>query len=370
MGPAPLNFGIREKRSSLMSKARVWLIAPGVLFGLVAVTRLGHYALTTVATRAGPTSASTRNAATDRVSCFDTSPHKTTFVAVDPDVRLEVLDWGGDGAGNTMVLLTGSGDNAHVYDEFAYQFTDRFRVIGITRRGFGRSSQPADGYDLDTRARDDIAVLDKLDIRRAIFVGHSLAGTELTKLATAYPDRVEKLVYLDALDIGSGGWAQIPQPPRAPELAATDLESVQRLAAASALDDGFRRPLAAICNMVRMDASGKIRGPITPPEISGKLLAGLQPATYDRIRAPALGIFNKLSPQYRMPYYWALNPTEQEDFNHSIDALSTWTNEALQRFRSEVKGSRVVELPNTNHYVYIVEEPLVVREMRKFLLDN
>ena len=36
--------------------------------------------------------------------------------------------------------------------------------------------------------------------------------------------------------------------------------------------------------------------------------------------------------------------------------------------RSEVKGSRVVELPNTNHYMFIVEEALVVREMREFLL--
>jgi hypothetical protein len=111
-----------------------------------------------------------------------------------------------------------------------------------------------------------------------------------------YPERVKKLVYLDALDIGSDGWA--------------------------------------------------------------------------KIHAPALGIFNKLSPQYRLAYYWALKPGEQERFDQRIDALSKWTDGALKRFRSEVKGSRVVELPNTNHYVYIVEEALVVREMRRFLLGN
>jgi pimeloyl-ACP methyl ester carboxylesterase len=351
-----------------MAKARVWLIAPSVLIGLVAFTGLGRYALSTAATRIAPTDGTMRGAAAKDLSCFDTSPHKTRFVTVDPDVRLEVLDWGG--SGDPMVLLTGSGDNAHVYDEFAFQFTDRFHVIGITRRGFGRSSQPAEGYDLDTRGRDDIAVLDKLGIRQAVFVGHSIAGTELSKLATVYPDRVKKLVYLDALDIGSGGWAKLPQPPLAPEPAATDLESVQRLAAASARDDGYRKPLAAICNMVRMDASGKIVGPITPPAISGKLLAGLQPAAYDRIRAPALGIFNGLTPQYRLAYYGGLNPTEQEEFNRSIDALSKWTGDALQRFRSEVRGSRVVEIPNTNHYVYIVDEALVVKEMRNFLLGG
>ena len=142
------------------------------------------------------------------MACFDTSGHKVSFVTVEPDVQLEVLDWGG--TGETLVLLTGLGDNAHVYDQFAYQFTDRFHVIGITRRGFGRSSQPAHGYDLDTRARDDIAVLDKLNIRQAVFVGHSVAGTELSKLGAAYPDRVKKLVYLDALDTRVGWMGHAP----------------------------------------------------------------------------------------------------------------------------------------------------------------
>jgi pimeloyl-ACP methyl ester carboxylesterase len=344
-GIQPAPSGVGEIRSVLVGKARRWLIAPSVLIGLVA-----------------------QSGATSDVSCFDTSPHKTTFVAVESGVRLEVLDWGG--TGDAMVLLTGSGDNAHVYDEFAFQFTDRFHVIGITRRGFGRSSQPARGYDLDTRAHDDIAVLDSLGIHQAVFVGHSIAGTELDRLAATFPGRVAKLVYLDALDIGAGGWSKLAQPPPSPELSASDLTSVQRVAAASARDDGYRKPLAAICNMIRRDPSGRVIGAVTPPEISDKLIAGLQPAVYERIHAPTLGIFNRITPPYHMPYYWALKPAEQAEFDRSIAALAQWTDGAIQRFRSEVKGSRVVEIPNTNHYVYVVEEALVVREMRDFLLGK
>src|SRR6266568_3184113 len=136
--------------------------------------------------------------------------------------NLKSWNWGG--TGQTLVLLAGMGDSAHVFDQFAYQFNDRFHVIGITRRGFGRSSQPAHGYDVDTRARDDIAVLDKLNVRDAVFVGHSVSGTELNKIAAVYPDRVKKLVYLDALDLGSDGWATLPQPPPPPENTAADLE--------------------------------------------------------------------------------------------------------------------------------------------------
>ena len=119
-------------------------------------------------------------------ACFDATPYKRTCVTVDSGVQLEVLDWGGADKPDTMVLLTGYGDNAHVYDGFAYQFTDYFHVIGITRRGFLPSSQPESGYDVDTRAHDDIEVLKQLGISKAVFVGHSLAGSELSKLGLKY----------------------------------------------------------------------------------------------------------------------------------------------------------------------------------------
>lgn len=164
------------------------------------------------------------------VDKYDIAGHTTRFVTVAPDVQLEVLDWGGKGP--AMILLTGLGDNAHVYDEFAYQFTDKFHVIGITRRGFGKSSQPSGGYDLDTRARDDLAVLDKLGIRKAVFVGHSVALTELFKLGADYPARVKKLVILDGGDLSAGNWSSLVQPPGPPDLTDADVESVYRYAAA------------------------------------------------------------------------------------------------------------------------------------------
>jgi hypothetical protein len=122
--------------------------------------------------------------------------------------------------------------------------------------------------------------------------------------------------------------------------------------------------------MIRTDPPGRVIGAVTPPEISSKIYEGLQPAQYDRIQAPALGIFNKITPQYRLPYYWYLDPAKQEEFNRNIEALAKWIEGAIERFRSGVKNSRVIELHDTNHYVFIVDEALVVRETRKFLLDE
>jgi hypothetical protein len=85
--------------------------------------------------------------------------------------------------------------------------------------------------------------------------------------------------------------------------------------------------------MIRTDPSGRVIGAITPPEISSKIYGGLQPAEYDRIQAPALGIFNKITSKYRLPHYWYLDPARQEEFNRSIESLATWIEGAIQRFR-------------------------------------
>jgi hypothetical protein len=96
--------------------------------------------------------------------------------------------------------------------------------------------------------------------------------------------------------------------------------------------------------------------------------------TFPRFRSlsdSAIGLHALLTPpQYRLPYYWYLDPPRQEEFNRNIESLAKWIEGAIQRFRSGVKNSRVIEVHNTCHYVFIVDEAFVVRETRKFLLDE
>jgi pimeloyl-ACP methyl ester carboxylesterase len=126
----------------------------------------------------------------------DPSPHNVLLIPVDKDVRLEVLDWGG--SGRPIILLAGGGNTAHVFDEFAPKLTANHHVYGITRRGFGASGFSASGSGVD-RLRDDVlAVMDALKFERHVLVGHSIAGAELSAVATSYPDRVAGLVYLEA----------------------------------------------------------------------------------------------------------------------------------------------------------------------------
>ncbi len=129
-------------------------------------------------------------------SCEGGTAVKTQFVEVQPDVKLEVLDWGG--TGRDLVLLAGLGNTAHVFDSLGPKLAAHYHVIGITRRGFGQSSAPQTGYD-PTRLGDDVvAVLDALHITDPVLVGHSIAGEELSSVSTYHPGRAAGLIYLDA----------------------------------------------------------------------------------------------------------------------------------------------------------------------------
>jgi hypothetical protein len=124
---------------------------------------------------------------------------KSTFIAVDKNVKLEVIDWGG--SGRPLVLLAGLGNDAHVFDKFAPRLTATCHVYGITRRGFGASSAPtpANGnYSADRLGDDVLAVVGSLRLNRPVLVGHSIAGEELSSIGSRYPDKVAGLIYLDA----------------------------------------------------------------------------------------------------------------------------------------------------------------------------
>jgi len=75
-----------------------------------------------------------------------------------------------------------------------------YRVIAHDRRGHGRSSQVSDGHDMDHYAADVAAVVEWLDLRNAIHVGHSTGGGEAVRYVARHgKDRVAKLVLISAV---------------------------------------------------------------------------------------------------------------------------------------------------------------------------
>src|SRR5262249_56778812 len=94
--------------------------------------------------------------ATPETAWTDPAEHRSQLVTVDKNVNVEVLDFGG--SGRPLVFLAGMGNTAHVFDSFAPKFTAAHHVYAITRRGFGESSVPKDGYSADPLG-DDLPAL-------------------------------------------------------------------------------------------------------------------------------------------------------------------------------------------------------------------
>ena len=363
-------------------------------------------------------SLSWRLSAQQSVPWHDPSPHTVQFVTVDKDVKLEVLDWGG--TGRALVFLAGLGNTAHVFDDFAPKLTPQYHVYGITRRGFGASSIPATGYSADRLADDVLAVLDALKLDRPVLVGHSIAGEELSSIATRKPERVAGLIYLEAgyahafyhrsratlgmdlvqlrkkldgLQLNPNG---LSNRALVQELLQSDLPIIEKdlqeqqmygqafppqsqiadpagpgtdaLANFEAFRAYLKRvrgvdfPEAELRQSRESKPNGGVGKRVDQSSVSEAINAGEQ--KYTDIRVPVLAIY--ANPHDPSPYDFDTfsTPTARA----AAEAIPTAeTEEQAKAFESGVPSGRVVILPHANHYVFLSNEADVLREMRTFL---
>jgi pimeloyl-ACP methyl ester carboxylesterase len=303
----------------------------------------------------------------------DPSPHRARFVTVAEGVQLEVLDWGGEGP--PLIFLAGLGCSAHIFDEFAPAFRDRFHVYGVTRRGFGASSQPQAGYDIPTLGADLVAVLRALGLERASFVGHSIAGEELTWLAAHAPERVEKLVYLDAAyDRVAGREAQkdAPKAPMEQDSSPTEQDKASIAAYGAFVERayGFRAPEAELRATAIFDASGKYVRDRTPDEIGDTIVKGSLHPDYAHVTAPALAIYRvaESAEKWASAAFWSsLNEADREKVRALFAHFTAMSQRERERFRREVAHGQVVEIRGASHYVFLSHRAVVLEAMRAFL---
>jgi pimeloyl-ACP methyl ester carboxylesterase len=270
------------------------------------------------------------------------------FVALD-GVRFHYLDWGGHG--DPLLLLAGLGCTAHVFVELAPHLTDRFRVVGLTRRGHGLTEGAASGHALSDGAEDARRLLDVLGIERAHLVGHSMGGGEVSALAARHPGRVAKVVYLD----GAYDWADRPA---TEESAATS--SPDRFASYGDFV-GFVRSVApdfdslwgpALDTMFRTLVVTHENGSVTE-RLSDAEAAPFVEAVqsfrhpYADITAPALAI-------YAVGDRWQ-------------GAAATWRAACRDRFAAETADGHVREIRDASHYLFLDHRDEVLEAMREFL---
>ena len=120
------------------------------------------------------------------------------FLDAGEGASLFYKDWGG-GPPVVFVSAWGLNSDAWVY-EMTYLADHGLRCVAYDRRGHGRSSQPARGYDFDTLADDLSVLLESLDLREVTLVGHSMGCAEVVRYLTRYGgSRVSRAVLVSTV---------------------------------------------------------------------------------------------------------------------------------------------------------------------------
>ena len=95
-----------------------------------------------------------------------------------------------------LVCLHGLVDDRTIWERVGAPLAQHYRVIRMDQRGHGESGAPAGPYAREDLAADVVALLDGLDIERAVLVGHSMGGIVAMTTALGHPDRVAGLVLI------------------------------------------------------------------------------------------------------------------------------------------------------------------------------
>jgi len=299
---------------------------------------------------------------------------KSDFVHVN-GIRLHYLDWGGNGP--ALLFLTGMGSSAYIFNNFARRFTDQFHVLALTRRGQGDSDIPETGYDADTLIEDIRQFMQALKIEKAILAGHSLAGVELTHFAATFPTRVEKLVYLDALDDRREESAIIGQNPLRnikiereetfPHTLEEYIAIVKRDVPSFAeiwsdlWDEEFSHGVKVNEDGIYVDKM--------PASIENMMIKNLiKEYAPKRVEAkiPILSFYSWKKPKLSNVY------TEEQiaafdQFERNI--AKPFFKSLISEFQNRFPHAKIIVIPDGHHYCFIAQEELVYGEMRKFLLE-
>jgi pimeloyl-ACP methyl ester carboxylesterase len=303
--------------------------------------------------------------------CETRSTATVRLVTVAPSIALEVLDWGGSGP--ALVFLPGFGNTAHVYTEFAPRFTARHRVLGITRLGFGASSQPATGYDVPTLAAYTLAVLDSMGLDRVTLVGHSFAGNELTWIAALHPRRVRGVIYLDAgFDFKAlyASWAG-GESPDEPPMTAADEASATAVQAYQERISGVRTPCEEIQATLIFGPDGRLAGDRNGRHVPRQLGRGVVSARYSLIRAPVLAIYAvPRSVATFLPFVDWTDTTQARKARRNFDDWIRGTGTERERLSAALPQARVVSLVGAHHYVFLSHGDSTQALMEAFLMES
>jgi pimeloyl-ACP methyl ester carboxylesterase len=112
------------------------------------------------------------------------------------DLTFHYIQWGD--YGTPIVCVSGITANAFCFQAFADDLANEHRVIAYDLRGRGDSDKPEHGYSIAIHANDLVQLIDVWELERPVVLGHSLGGYIALYFAVHYPEKLSKLILVDA----------------------------------------------------------------------------------------------------------------------------------------------------------------------------
>lgn len=124
-----------------------------------------------------------------------TKPVRDDFI-IAGNTKLHYVQWGEQGA--PVLCIHGITANAFCFQAIADELASDYRVFAYDLRGRGDSDKPKEGYSVPIHVSDLAALIDELGLERPVLIGHSLGAMIALYFAAHYPDKLSKLVLIDA----------------------------------------------------------------------------------------------------------------------------------------------------------------------------
>jgi 3-oxoadipate enol-lactonase len=243
------------------------------------------------------------------------------------------------GTGPDLLLLPGLGASTHVWYAQLRGLSSVFRVTAADPRGHGRSPKPPAPYSLAGMAEETAALLDRLEIPRAIVVGSSMSSLVAVELAAAHPERVAGLILVGGFArLGPEGKERFEQRAR---LAETEgMGPLAELVSAGALGAHTHQTQPALVGLFR------------------QALLGNDPAAYAAsCRAIRDADVTPLLPQVRCPTLILLGEQEQ------VAPLA-----AARVLREGIPHAQIRVLPNAGHLPFLEQPAAFNAAVQEFVI--
>ena len=143
----------------------------------------------------------------DRLTSLGSAQTHATATRINGEIRrrsvtidgvsLSILE---AGTGDPIIFVHGVVTTNNIFPKYLNAYSPDFRGIAVDLRGYGDSQKPDSGFTIKQFSKDLIALADKLEIEKPIWVGVSMGGMILQQLALDYPERVRALVLVSTTD--------------------------------------------------------------------------------------------------------------------------------------------------------------------------